>query len=99
MDVKMIPYEQMTKKQKDKVDGFARKHLVDILERLITRLDASLPAPGNGYVVERSVESCGEIAVNDVEFIQKHYKIDPSFWSRIQKLRDEGEAYLQSLKA
>jgi hypothetical protein len=106
MDTKMIPYEQMTKKQKDKVDGFARKYLIDLLDRLVKRLDASLPSPGNGYAIEftgpvnhYTGESCGELAVNDVEFIEKQYKVNPSFWKSISNLKDVSEAYLHSLKA
>lgn len=98
MTVKMIHYEQMTKKQKDMVDEFSRKYFTDKIERLVKYLDASLPSTGNGYVIEHTSESCGELAVNDAEFIEKHYKIDPSFWSRIKKLRDESESYLRSLK-
>ena len=97
--VKMITYEQMTKKQKDKVDAFARKYVVDILASLKRRLYASLPSPGNGYVIERFGDEGEELAVNDLEFIEKHYKIDPSFWKMIRDLKIESEKYLKEMGA
>lgn len=97
--VKMIAYEQMNKKQKDKVDAFARNHLIDLLASLEKRLYASLPSPGNGYVIERFGDEGEELAVNDVEFIEKHYKIDPSFWKMIKNLKDETRKYLKGLGA